>query len=209
MMLSESKQTNVKFEGLSVNALGGNIAVNGNGLGIFNCNLSIGLIVNGDGSQIAGNSVNGYLISTVGNNNAVVQNNIMGRVETKGCFNLIANNVVNSNGLDGTVSFVGNDTVVFNNTLTGSEDWTALNLEYGGKNNLVAKNHVVSGGVEVGPYSSNNTFCGNRLEGWGLSMMGFNNLFYANQLNHIGIGGGTRWHSRCSLQHLLPQQFHS
>jgi hypothetical protein len=113
----------------------------------------------------------------------------MGRVETKGSFNLIANNAVNSNGLDGTVSFVGNDTVVFNNTLTGSENWIALNLEYGGKNNLVAKNHVVSGGVEVGAYSSNNTFCGNRLDGWGLSMMGFNNLFYANQLNHIGIGG--------------------
>jgi hypothetical protein len=179
----------VKFEGLSVNALGGNIAVYGNGLGIFNCNLSVGLTVNGDGSQIAGNTVNGYLISTEGNNHAVVQNNIVGRVETKGCFNLIANNVVNSNGLDGTVSFVGNDTVVFNNTLTGSEDWIALNLEYGGKNNLVAKNHVVSGGVEVGAYSSNNTFCGNRLDGWGLSMMGFNNLFYANQLNHIGIGG--------------------
>ncbi len=180
---------NVTFEGLSVNALGGNIAVYGNGLGIFNCNLSIGLTVNGDGSQIAGNTVNGYLISAEGNNHAVIQNNIMGRVETKGCFNLIANNAVNSNGLDGTVSFVGNDTVVFNNTLTGSEEWIALNLEYGGKNNLVAKNHVVSGGVEVGAYSSYNTFCGNRLDGWGLSMMGFNNLFYANQLNHIGIGG--------------------
>jgi len=150
-------------------------------------NITISMNVNGDGTQIIDNTFLGG-VSVVGSHNSVAKNTIGGGVETDGSYNLIADNSVSGERGLYTVDVHDNSSVIFNNSISGG-DWPAIHLGYGSRDNLIAKNNLTSGGMELESYSSFNTVCANNLNGWGLALMGFNNTFYANQLGHVGIGG--------------------
>lgn len=182
---------NVKITGLTIETLGGNIVINASKTAIFGNNLGIGVTINGDQTQIVDNTLNGFGLFIVGNNTVVAKNTAVGRIEANGDYNLIAYNSVNGSAGESIVTHWGNNSVVLSNTIVSANNWSlALQIRSNSRENLIAKNNLYGGGLEVSPYTFFNTICGNNLNGWGVGLMGFNNLFYANQLNYVGIGGG-------------------
>ena len=182
----EANRTTIS--GLTIDSPGGNIAINASDTKITDNDLKVGITVTGDKAKIIVNTVNGT-ISINGNNNTISQSTIGGGIQTTGHYNLIAGNMVSgTSGLYG-INSQDNNTVIYNNTLTGSDFQPAIQLGGSSRDNFIAKNNLLLGGLEIAPFTYSNTICGNNLNGDGLGLMGFNNVFYGNQLSHVGIGG--------------------
>ena len=182
----EANRTTIS--GLTIDSPGGNIAINASDTKITDSDLKIGITVYGNQAKIIDNTVNGT-ISINGNNNAIIQSTIGGGIQTKGCYNLIAGNMVSGTSGHYGVTSQDNDTVIYNNTLEGSDFQPAIQLGGFSRDNFVAKNNLLLGGLEIAPFTYSNTICGNNLNGGSLGLMGFNNVFYGNQLSHVGVGG--------------------
>ena len=162
---------------LTIDSPGGTIAINASDTKITDSNLKIGITVSGYQAKIIDDAVNGT-ISIYGNNNTISQSTIGGGIQTKGRYNLIVGNMVSgTSGLYG-INLQDNNTVIYNNTLAGSDFQPAIQLGGSSRDNLIAKNNLLLGGLEIAPFTYSNTICGNNLNGGGLGLMGFNNVFY-------------------------------
>ena len=139
---------------------------------------AIPLSILADGTQIVGNNMDSIEISS--NNNTISQNRIKTYVECHGSFNNFISNPLIGGESDG--FFIdGSFNVVFDSNLSG------CSITMTGNSNTIAKN---SGYFCLRlSVSSNNIVYGNRISG-DLSLRGFNNVFYANEISTISISTG-------------------
>jgi hypothetical protein len=139
---------------------------------------AIPLSILADGTQIVGNNMDSIEISS--NNNTVSQNRIKTYVECHGSFNSFISNPLIGGGSDG--FFIdGSFNVVYDNNLSD------CSITMTGNSNTIAKN---SGYFSLRlSVSSNNIVYGNRISG-DLSLRGFNNVFYANEISTISVSTG-------------------
>jgi nitrous oxidase accessory protein NosD len=139
---------------------------------------AIPLSILADGTQIVDNNMNSIDISS--NNNTISQNRIKTYVECHGSFNNFISNPLIGGGSDG--FFIdGSFNVVYDNNLSG------CSITITGNSNTIAKN---SGYFSLLlSVSSNNIVYGNSISG-DLSLRGFNNVCYANEISTISISTG-------------------
>lgn len=186
------------ISGLTIDSLGGNIAINGFDDKIAHNTIGIGITVSSGHARIVDNDIAGIITCNCGNN-AIIDNSIDSGIQsTSSDYNLIAGNTVSGTiGTSGRygISIRGNNTVIFNNTVTGSDYGAAVFIDVLSWANVIAKNNLLRGGVYISSSTYSNTIYANNLNGYTLGIMGFNHVVYANQLSQVGIGGthgGTR-----------------
>jgi nitrous oxidase accessory protein len=144
-----------------------------------------------DRAQIVGNTMDS--IEVYGNNNTINQNSIKTYVKCTGSYNNFISNPLIGGGWDGFL-ISGSFNVVYNNNLSG------CSITVTGEANTIAKN---SGYLflRISSGSSNNIVYGNRISG-DLSLRGFHNTFYANEIGKISIArGGSLYASDNTFYH--------
>ena len=207
---------NVKISGLTITSDGGDIEANGNQIQLLNNvignqNTSVGLILNGNRTQVTNNSMG--KLSLTGSNQTIIGNHAEGTAQIMGDFNLLIKNYASAIGVLGSYNSVTQNTVVtsesgdvcielasgdhnvFSGNTVGYSMGAGLSIGYG----LVIDYHGIGGG-------SYNIFAGNTVSGahlWGALLgNGSYNVFYGNLvedcggLGHDGYGlamGGTEY----------------
>jgi hypothetical protein len=186
------------ISGLTIDSPGGNIAINAFNNKIAHNTIGIGITVSSGRARIVDNGISGSITCNCGDN-AILDNSIDGGIQSiSSDYNLIAGNTVSGTiGTSGRygISIRGNNTVIFNNTVSGSDYGVAVFMDVLSWDNVIAKNNLLRGGVYISSSTYSNTICTNNLNGYTLGLMGFNHVVYANQLSQVGIGGthgGTR-----------------
>jgi hypothetical protein len=164
----------VKISGLTINTPGGVISTQGDGVQIVGNIATTGLTVGGSYTMISENTLSGS-ISVDGSHNTITQNKA-DSASCSGSYNIITGNSVK----DDKISISGSFNIASENNIEKHE------ILVTGDNNIIAKNNLTDSGISI-ERSSNNIVFANRF--WGLSLMGFNNTFYANEIAHVGIGG--------------------
>jgi nitrous oxidase accessory protein len=136
----------------------------------------IPISIHANRAQIVGNAMDS--IEVHGNNNTISQNIIKTYVKCTGSYNNFASNPLIGGGSDGFL-ISGSFNVVYNNNLSG------CTITVTSEANTIAKN---SGYLflRLSSDSSNNIVYGNRISG-DLSLGGFQNTFYANEIGKISI----------------------
>ena len=132
-----------------------------------------------DKALIVGNII--ASIEVHGNNNTISKNSIKTYVKCTGSYNNFISNPLIGGGSDG--FFIGGSfNVIYDNNLSG------CSITLTAEANTIAKNSgYISLGFNSG--SSHSIVYGNRISGE-LGLLGFNHIFYANEISRISIGGG-------------------
>jgi nitrous oxidase accessory protein len=178
------ESNNVKIIDLTL-ATPSSISISGINIELSNNIITSYLYGKSDGIKIIDNTISGS-INVDGSNQVIVQNIINGDLLVNGNHNTIVSNLISGNG-EQTVDIKADSNFIFNNTIT-NHAFRGINIEYQVKNNIIAKNNLMnSSGITIETSSSNNIIYGNTIPG--LSLMGPNNTFYANEFYYLGVEG--------------------
>jgi nitrous oxidase accessory protein len=151
----------------------------------------IPISIHADRTQMVGNTMDS--IEVHGNNNTISQNSIKTYVKCTGSYNNFVSNPLIGGGSDGFL-ISGSFNVAYNNNLSG------CSITVTSEANTIAKN---SGYLflSLSSGSSNNIVYGNRISG-DLSLGGFKNTFYANEIGKISVmRGGSPYASDNTFYH--------
>lgn len=151
-----------------------------------------GIIANGTGTQILRNDISSTNIGVeVGGNfqtiaeNSIKINQSQGyMLKISGCFNNITKNFLIGTSYAYAI-IEGPENIFYNNILKDS-----YGLRVSSDKNIISKNNVTGGSISIS--GLNNTICINRINnGFGLTVAGHNNRYFANQVQDNTIGANT------------------
>jgi parallel beta-helix repeat protein len=173
----------VKISDFTINTPGGNIAINSDKVTLSHNNITTGVSVNGAESQIIGNTIWGG-ISLGGTNQTIAQNIVKGEISVNGRYTVVADNTL-SGGWD-VITISSNNNLILNNTILDNEG-AGIDLKYNVSENTIAKNDLTHSYILLETRCSLNNVYGNKF--YSIGLMGFSNVFTANRIVHVNIGG--------------------
>jgi hypothetical protein len=176
----------VKISDFTINTPGGNIEINSDQVILSNNNITTGVSVNGAESQIIDNIILGGIYFG-GYNQTIVRNIIKRGISVNGRYSVVADNTFTGGDSD-VITISSNNNLILNNTVLNNKG-IAIELKYNVSEITIAKNDLTHSGIRLETRSSSNNVHGNTIR-W-ISLMGFNNVFTANRIGHVSIGG---WH---------------
>jgi parallel beta-helix repeat protein len=185
------ESNNVKISGLTIVTPSG-IAILGDKVELSSNILVAVIYGQGNEVSIVGNSINGE-VEVVGSNQIILQNTINGYVLINGNYNSVLSNVISASNAEAALDIRTNSNFVFNNTISNN-GFPGIKFEYRSSYNIIVKNDLSTSDISLETDCSNNTIYGNNFRS--ISLMGFNNTFFANDIAYVvnlgGCHGGTR-----------------
>ena len=180
------ESSNVKISGLTIVTPSG-IAILADKVELDNNNLVAFVHGQCNDVNIVGNNIIGQ-VQFEGANQTIRQNTINGTISINGKNNCVLSNVISASNHQEALDIRDDSNLIFNNTIINEQ--LGIKLEYRSSNNVIAQNNLSACALSLETNCSNNTVFGNNFQS--ISLMGFNNTFFANNIAYVvNIGG---WH---------------